>query len=156
MQALIKPKTINFADLLKNSKTTVSLNVKSQMLDIFNEELIEKEQRWYIANLFMYMHYHPTNDYPINLVNIYKMLGFANKGNAKRTLVNNFINDEDYKITQPTKTKTNKENIMLNLETFKHLCMIAKTDMGKKIRKYYIKLESIYNQIIKIDLDEYQ
>ena len=26
--------------------------------------------------------------------------------------------------------------------------MIAKTDQGKKIRKYYVKLENIYNELI--------
>lgn len=45
------------------------------------------------------MHYHPTNDYPINLEDVFKMIGFANKRNAKRTLDNNFIINEDYKIT---------------------------------------------------------
>lgn len=59
----------------------------------------EEEQQWYIANLYIYMNYHPTNDYPINLEDVFKMIGFANKGNAKRTLENNFIKDEDYKIT---------------------------------------------------------
>jgi hypothetical protein len=44
------------------------------------------------------MNYHPTNDYPINLEDVFKMIGFANKENAKRTLKNNFTKDEDYKI----------------------------------------------------------
>ena len=34
----------------------------------------------------MYMNYHHTNDYPINLEHVFKMIGFANKENAKRTL----------------------------------------------------------------------
>ena len=46
----------------------------------------------------MYMNYHHTNDYPINLEHVFKMIGFANKENAKRTLKNNFTKDEDYKI----------------------------------------------------------
>lgn len=45
------------------------------------------------------MHYHPTNDYPINLENVYKMIGFANKGNAMKTIKNNFTKNEDYKVT---------------------------------------------------------
>lgn len=32
--------------------------------------------------------------------------------------------------------------------------MIAKTENGKKIRKYYVKLENIYNQLIKEEIDE--
>ncbi len=63
------------------------------------DEFTEEQQQWYIANLFMYMNYHPTNDYPINLEDVFKMIGFANKENAKRTLKNNFTKDEDYKIS---------------------------------------------------------
>ena len=33
---------------------------------------------------------------------------------------------------------------MLNIDTFKNLCMISKTEKGKEIRKYYlIKFETI-------------
>jgi phage anti-repressor protein len=46
------------------------------------------------------------------------------------------------------------ETIMLNIDTFKSLCMMIKTDKGKEIRKYYIKLENIYNKIIKEEIEE--
>ena len=32
--------------------------------------------------------------------------------------------------------------------------MLIKTEEGKKIRKYYVKLESIYNETIKEELEE--
>ena len=31
--------------------------------------------------------------------------------------------------------------------------MLAKTDKGKEIRKYYVKLENIYNEIIKEEIE---
>jgi phage anti-repressor protein len=115
------------------------------------------------------MNYHPTNDYPINLEHVFKMIGFANKENAKRTLKNNFTEGEDYKKLlvrmdeQVPNLKDgkniggaglNQETVMLNVDTFKNLCMLAKTDKGKELRKYYVKLENIYNQIIKEELQE--
>jgi hypothetical protein len=51
--------------------------------------------------------------YPINLENVFKMIGFANKGNAKRTLENNFTKDEDYKIIS---IKNNLEKQLLRTE----------------------------------------
>lgn len=33
--------------------------------------------------LLIYMNYHPTNDYPINLEHVFKMIKFANKDNFK-------------------------------------------------------------------------
>ena len=162
MNQIIAPKSINFNELVKNSNTTLSLNLKTKMINILNTEFTEEEQQWYIANLYIYMNYHPTNDYPINLEHVFKMIGFANKENAKRTLKNNFTKDEDYK-TVLVRTDENlngkdlggrpTEDVMLNIDTFKNLCMLAKTDKGKQIRKYYVKLENIYNQIIKDEIE---
>jgi phage anti-repressor protein len=156
----IVPKAINFKELVKNSNTTLSLDVQTKMVGLMNEEFTESEQQWYIANLYIYMNYHATNDFPINLENVFKMIGFANKGNAMKTIKSNFIENEDYKValfhTEKRKNEGghNKEKIMLNVDTFKNLCMIAKTDKGKEIRKYYVKLENIYNKIIKEEIEE--
>ena len=104
----------------------------------------------------MYMNYHPTNDFPVNLEDVYSDIGFANKGNAKRTLENNFILNEDYKITilPSEKGQIAREMILLNTDCFKSLCMIAKTPQGKEIRKYYVKLENINHKLINEELEE--
>lgn len=165
MNNIIAPKSINFNELVKNANTTLSLNLENKMINLLNEEFSEDEQKWYIANLYIYMHYHPTNDYPINLENVFKMIGFANKGNAMKTIKNNFTEGEDYKKLLFRMEKQvqngknlggaglNNETIMLNVDTFKNLCMLAKTNNGKKIRKYYVKLENIYNKIIKEEIE---
>lgn len=161
MNQNIKSESIDFNSLIKNSKT-LTLNTQSKMIEILNEEFTEEESRWYIANLYVYMNYHPTNDYPINLETLVKLVDFANKQNAKRTLVNNFIEGEDYKILLIPKDEQvkinggaglNKEKVMLNIDTFKNMCMLVKTDKSKQIRKYYVKLENIYNKIIKEEIE---
>ena len=138
---------------------------------LLNEEFTEEELKLYIANLYMYLNYDSTTDSPINLETVYKMIGFANKGNATKTLESNFVKDEDYKIIKSsnkmnedcllvrTEKQTNrgghnKEDIMLNVDTFKSLCMLVKTLEGKKIRKYYVKLENVNNKITKEQLQE--
>jgi phage anti-repressor protein len=160
MDQLITNKPINFNDVVKNSNTTISLDIQSKLVELMNIEFTEEEQRWYVANLYVYMNYHVTNDYPINLEDVYKMIGFVHKKNAKRTLENNFIEGEDYKVallhTEKRKNEGgfNKETVMLNVDTFKNLCMMVKTDKGKQIRKYYVKLENIYNKIIKQEIEQ--
>jgi len=164
MNQLIRPETINFNELVKNSNTTLSLNLQTKMVTLLNEEFTEEQQKWYIANLFMYMNYHPTTDYPINLETVIKIVGFAHKKNAKRTLENNFIEGEDYKVLLlPTEKQKNdnrgghnEETIMLNMDTFKNLCMLVKTPEGKAIRKYYVKLENINNTIVKMEMEDQQ
>jgi phage anti-repressor protein len=175
MDQLITNKPINFNDVVKNSNTTISLDIQSKLVELMNIEFTEEEQRWYVANLYVYINYHATNDYPINLEDVYKMIGFVHKKNAKRTLENNFIEGEDYKTSLLPKEKSsneeevlllptekqktdenrgghNKETVMLNVDTFKNLCMLAKTDQGKKIRKYYVKLDNVYNELVKEEI----
>jgi phage anti-repressor protein len=156
----IIPESINFTELIKNNESILGLSEEYQckMINELNTEFTEQEQRWYIANFYIYMNYHSTNDYPINLEDVFKMIGFANKGNAKRTLKNNFTKDEDYKITVSPKDngKFTEEIIMLNIDTFKNLCMLARTEKGIEIRKYYIKLENIYNKIVKEERENMQ
>jgi len=162
----------------------------------------------------MFLYFDPTTDFPVDLEYIYKDLGFANKGNAMKTLESNFTKNEDYKIVKftnkitedcllvRTEKQTNRgghnrenvmlnidtykmlcmlvktpqdyktvlfhreknlgskdlggrpeEQIMLNIDTYKMLCMLVKTPQGKEIRKYYVKLENIYNNIIKKEIE---
>ena len=129
------------------------------MIERLNEEFTKEEQRWYIANLYIYMNYHPTKDFPINLETVVKIVGFKHKANAKRTLVNNFTEGEDYTIALIRKDERkneggfNEETIMLNIDTFKNMCMLVKTEKSKEIRKYYVKLENIYNGIVKEEIE---
>lgn len=120
MTQMIKPDSVDFNALIKNSKV-LTLNGQSRMIDTLTKEFTEEESRWYIANLYIYMNYHPTNDFPINLETLVKLVGFAHKKNAKRTLENNFIKNEDYKVTVLPKEHGQfaNEQVMLNIDTFK-------------------------------------
>lgn len=157
---IVKLERLNFQELVSKNDT-LSINFKSKLVDRLDEYFNDEDRRWYVANLFVYLNYHPTNDYPIDLDDIYKVVGFANKGNAKRTLENNFTKAEDYKVViLPTEKNSHGgrpiEMIKLNVDTFKNLCMLAKTDKGKKIRKYYIKLENIFNDLVNEQRLEYE
>ena len=178
MNTLIKQETVNFHTLVTTNCVNTNLNFQSKLIDELNTTFTENEQKWYVANLYMYLNYHPTTDYPIDLENVWKLIGFSHKKNAKRTLENNFIKDEDYKITmfhkehgqftsekaaapygeakndQENRGGSNKETIMLNVDTFKNLCMITKTEKAKEIRAYYVKLENIFNKLIKEEMEE--
>jgi len=156
---LVIPEAVNFTELVKRSNTALSLDLQSKLIDTLKTEFTETQQQWYVANLYIYMHYHPTMDYPINLENVYKMIGFANKGNAMKTIKNNFTKDEDYKIVLFHREKNSNggrpiEDVLLNVDTFKNLCMLVKTDKGKEIRKYYVKLENINHKILVEEMEQ--
>ena len=164
---IIKLDTVDLKTLVSKD-TKLSINFQSKMIKELQETFVDEQQRWYIANFYIYLNYHPTNDFPINLDQAFKIIGFAHKKNAKRTLENNFTVNEDYKILVLPKEQQlknginlggagqNEETIMLNTNTFKELCMLVKTEKGKEIRKYYIKLENIFNKIINEERLEFE
>ena len=168
---------IDFEKLVKSS-TNLSIKFKSKLVDALSEAFTDDEQKLFLANFYMYINFDSITDFPIDLEDAWKFVGFANKVNAKKTLENNFNENEDYKIINAVKygekllvgkqkltplnkasggSGLNKEQILLNIDTFKNLCVISKTPQGKSIRKYYIKLESIYNKLFneeRIQFDE--
>jgi anti-repressor protein len=95
----------------------------------------------------MYLNY-SSDEYPINLEDVWKYIGFSNKRNAKRTLDNNFTLDEDYTVTVLPKEhgQFTTETVMMKIDTFKNLCLLSKTEQGKRFRKYFIKMESVNNK----------
>lgn len=157
----IHPDNVDFTALVTRNNSGLKLDFQTKMIDYLKDTFTDKEQKWYIANFYVYLHYDPINDYPINLDNIYKMLGFQTKGNAKKALKNNFTIEQDYKEVIMHKDKNSKGGrpemeVMLNVDTFKTFCMLIKTDKGKDIRKYYIKLENIFNKITKDQKLDYE
>lgn len=165
----IKPETIDFAQLIRSNECGgLTLQFRSKLLDQIKAEFTDDEQTWFVANFYVYLQYHPTRDFPIKLENVWSMIGFAHKKNAKRALENNFIENEDYKILLLRREKQlferknlggaglNEETILLNVDTFKNLCMITKTEKSKKIRKYYVKLEGMLNNLINEQKKEYE
>jgi len=163
----IKQAEIDFKSLVEKNNGGLTIEFSSKLIDELRKNFNDEDQQWFIANFYVYLHYHPTKEFPINLENIYKMIGFATKANAKRTLKNNFIEGEDYTISKkdlsPGNTiirrddgKFSDEEVLLNVDTFKNLCMITKTEKSKKIRKYYIKLEGLFNELVNQQRKEYE
>jgi phage anti-repressor protein len=70
------------------------------------------------------------------------------------------IEEEENKdnITNDSKKKQhgghNKEKIMLNIKTFKRLCMKAGTERANEIQYYFIKLEEIFYEILEEETSE--
>jgi hypothetical protein len=155
---------VDIKTLIQNS--TIDIYNKTKLVDKLQRHFNDEEQRLYVCNLFLYLNYNPLDDFIINLENVWKFIGFSNKGNAKRLLQQNFIEDKDYKTLLLSKEKQikendkdnrggyNKETVMLNINTFKKLCLRANTSNADKIHDYYIRLEMIYNELMKEQIDE--
>jgi hypothetical protein len=145
----------------KNPITKLSSTYNNKLLLQIKDNFKEKEQTLFITSFYCYLNYNQYNDYIINLDNIWNWLGFSQKIKAKQLLEKHFKLNIDYKIFNNHEIKTenkhggsNKENIMLNIKTFKLFCLKAETKKAKELHEYYVKLEEILQETIIEECNE--
>ena len=70
------------------------------------------------------------------------------KDSLKRTLIETYIKNIDYKIKK-IKSKTPgkpKDEIMITIDCCKRLCMLSKTNKAEEVRTYFIEVEKLMNK----------
>jgi phage anti-repressor protein len=89
-----------------------------------------------------------TEAYPVDFDDAWVWVYESRKDSAKRALTKNFVEDVDYvtllhKDVEQTSTRGghNAEKIYLTVDCFKEFCMMAGTDRGKQVRRYYLDIE---------------
>ena len=147
---------LDIIQLIENNPITkLSGNYNNELLEKIKEHFTDFEQQLFLSSFYCYLNHHPTNDFVIDLDNVWKWLGFFQKENAKRLLEKQFILDKDYKILQIIKDEQkkgsgghNKKKILLNVKTFKSLCLKAGTKKADEIHEYYMKMEELIQETI--------
>jgi len=68
---------------------------------------------------------------------------FLRKDSAKKTLLETYRKNIDYKISIKKSTTAGRpsEKILLTPDCFKRICMLTKSSKGEQVRSYYIQLE---------------
>jgi hypothetical protein len=146
----------------KNPISRLSLNYQNKLLNKIKDKFFEKEQQLFVSSFYCYLNYNSKTDFIIDLDNIWKWIGFSRKDHAKVALKKNFIENIDYKILLPQPRKqnenehggNNKEQILININTFKKFCLKAGTKKADEIHDYYIKLEEILHETINEETEE--
>ena len=138
-----------------NPITKLSGNYNNNLLQKIQDTFTDFEQQLFVSSFYCFLNYHPINDFVIDLDDIWKWLGFFQKENAKRLLEKQFTLDKDYNnllILKDEQKKGsgghNKKKIMLNVKTFKSLCLKAGTKKADEIHEYYLKMEDIIQDVI--------
>lgn len=155
--------SLNIVDLIENNTILkLSPDYNNRFLQRVKETFTQTQQQLFVSSFYCYLNYHQTNDFVIDLDNIWKWLGFSQKAMAKRSLEKYFIIHNDYKVLlcrsaeQKLETRggNNKELILLNLRTFKLFCIKAGTDKANEIHEYFIQLEGIMNDTVNEECTE--
>ena len=140
-----------------NPITRLSGTYQSKLLEKVKVTFTDDEQQMFVTSYYCYLNFHTTNDFVIDLDNIWKWIGFATKQKAKELLYKQFILDKDYQCALNLKVKQkpegrgghNKETIMLNIKTFKLFCMKAGTKKADLTHEYYVKLEELLHEVVQ-------
>ena len=89
---------LDIVDLItKNPITKLTDTHNNKFLEKVKKNFSDNEQQIFITSFYSYLNYHKTEDYIIDLDNIWKWLGFSQKMTSIRVLEKNFILDKDYK-----------------------------------------------------------
>ena len=96
---------------------------------------------------------HSQEEFPVDFDEAWKWLGYSTKQKAKNKLLKNFDEKVDYlSFNQVVKREvgaTTKETIKLTIDCLKSLGMMAGTEKGKEIRRYFLKCEQLAKQAVE-------
>jgi phage anti-repressor protein len=155
---------LDIVSLIENNPITkLTYDYNNKLLSKIKSEFTNEEQQLFLTSFYCYLNYHPTNDFVIDLDNVWKWLGFSQKIDAKRLLEKYFINNVDYKLAlgiPKAKNESdkwgghNKQNIQLNLKCFKKICLKAGTSKANQIHDYFIKLEDLLHEVLEEESNE--
>jgi hypothetical protein len=154
--------TLDIVNIVEtNPKIKLSSISRNKLIDKLTHRFNDNEQQLFLANFYCYLNHH-DNDYIIDLEKIWKWLGFSRIDTCKRVLLKHFKKDIDYKIVlrnlaeRKNEGGHNKETILMNIDTFKKLCLKANTKKADEIHNYYIILEKVLNEILYEETTELQ
>ncbi|MEO0538771.1 MAG: hypothetical protein AAF215_33550 [Cyanobacteria bacterium P01_A01_bin.123] len=104
-----------------------------------------------------------TNEFPVDFDDAWRWIGYNKKQQAKNRLINNFEPNVDYRVFTQTSVNSAQqriqggrpsEQIMLTIDCFKSLGMMAGTQKGKEIRRYFLECERQVKTIIPAQAHE--
>jgi hypothetical protein len=127
-----------------------------RLLALLRKELSGEEQQMFVTSFSQFLQCNPRKDFKINLDDVYEWVGFTRKDNAKRAVCK-YLPETQYQVLLlPAEEQTddgrggrNRETVMLTVNGFKQLCMCANTDKGRRVREYYINMESIMLEYVR-------
>jgi hypothetical protein len=153
---------LNIVKLIEsNPVTKLSATYQSKLITKIKTTFTDNEQQLFVASFYCYLNYNQHTDFIIDLDNVWKWIGFANKDNAKRLLEKSFTLDKDYKSLPFPKEEQKKGRgghniikIMMTVNTFKSFCLKACTKKADEIHDYYMKLENMLHELIDEETTE--
>ena len=97
-----------------------------------------------------------AEQFPVDFDNAWKWIGWKKKQDGKNVLLNNFLEGEDF-LRKGVKSPNGgrpKEFITITVDCFKSLGMMAGTEKGREIRRYFLGCEKQVKEVIPAQNEE--
>ncbi len=102
--------------------------------------------------------YDQDQDFVVDVENLVKWEVDKRKDHAKQRLLKNFKDGEDFVVKKIGSERMgaahNTESIMMTVDCFKDMCMLANNEMGKKVKRYYRSIEKIHLEYVKKQINQ--
>ena len=150
---------LNITQIVESSPIErLSGSANTKVFSKIKDSFVDDEQRLFLSGFYVYLNYHPTTDFVVDIDDIWKYLGFYSKSNAVRLLTStykighDYLDDSDnYKdrlmsVKSKKKYSVGGQNIKkyhMNIRTFKQFCLKANTKKADMIHNYYLRLEEM-------------
>lgn len=143
--------------LNKHPIHTLCDTYRARFVDTIRAQFTDMARLMFIVQIYYVLNYTPT-DFVIPITDVANWIGLGGISVVKKMLMKMFREDEDYGTKQFPSENAAEPNvlidvIMLSLNTFKMLCLSAKTDQGSQCYRDLNRLESLYQKILKESID---
>ena len=124
-----------------------------KLLKKLQSKFTEDEQQLFVQSFLMYLNHDQETEYIVDLDDVWQWMGFSRKDPAKKLLEKHFERDVHYKIQLQQALGQvhgghNKETILMNIKTFKRMCLKAGTKKADDVHNYYIKMEETLHEYL--------
>ena len=153
--------TFNIVKFIEeNPITRLSNSYQNKLINKIKRSFSTDEQKIFLASFYCYLNF-KSNDFVVDLDDVWKWLGFSKKDKAKDLLLKNFEHNINFKIALPDQRERkkneggfNKEQILMTVKTFKRMCLLAGTKKSQQLHEYYINLEEIIHETVDEETSE--
>ena len=124
----MEKETLDIIHLIERNPITRlnnNINYNNKIVEKLKTNFTSTEQQLFLSSFYCYLNYHKEQDFIIEFSKIWKWLGYGRVEECKRVLTKHFTKDS------PTET------ILLNIKTFKKLCLKSSTKKADEIHDYF-------------------
>jgi phage anti-repressor protein len=139
--------TNNYTNQQEIFNNKINAHINDPLFQKIHTELSFEQKDTFIMNFYSYLSYDTERDFVVDLDNIWQWLGYTRKNDTKKLLEKHFALNKDYQVFLSSERKQrgghNKKQYLMNIKTFKKLCLKSDTKKAEDIHDYFLKMEEI-------------